>query len=128
MRERDFHRSVADFLAVALPRDAIWTTFPAGGGGEARGAHLKSVGLVKGWPDVQILWRGLFIGVELKSETGKPSLEQIQVGLAIEKAGGKWFIARSIDDLTRKLTACGVPLRASTGALSSLASAARKVA
>lgn len=128
MRERDFHRSVADFLAVVLPKDAIWTTIAPEGAGEIRGAQNRRKGVRVGWPDVQILSRGMFIGIELKSATGKPTLEQIQVGLAIEKAGGKWFIARSLEDLTRKLAACGVPLRASTGALASVADAARKVA
>lgn len=115
MREAEFHRSVADLLCRALPRDAVWSTISHENTSAKHGAMLERKGVKPGLPDIMILYRGAFVGVELKSARGVPSLVQVQMGLAIEKAGGRWFIARSIDDLIAKLKLAGVPLRASTG-------------
>lgn len=115
-RERDLHKAVAEFLAVALPKSAVWTTFPAGGGGKVRGAHLKARGLMAGWPDIQIIYRGIFYGVELKAVDGRLSPEQRACADAILKAGGRYCFARSINSLEGWFAIFGIPLRASTGA------------
>src|SRR5262245_24536787 len=54
-QERDLHAAVADFLRLALRPPTTWTTFPAGGGGRARGRMLARLGLRPGWPDVLVL-------------------------------------------------------------------------
>ena len=115
MKERDLHKAVAQFLALALPKNAVWTTFPAGGGGTVRGAQLKARGLMAGWPDVQILWDGLFYGVELKAAHGRLSPEQRACGEAIAAAGGYYKIIRSLEELQDWFPRVGIPLRASTG-------------
>ena len=109
--EANLHRAVAQYLTLALPVDAVWTTFPAGGGGKIRGGRLKAVGLRPGWPDVQILYRGKFYGPELKSRDGRRSPEQIACGNAIMDAGGYYEIIRSVDELHDWLRMLGVPLR-----------------
>ena len=115
MKERDLHKAVAQFLAVALPKDVVWTTFPAGGGGKVRGAQLKARGLMAGWPDVQIIYRGKFYGVELKAANGRLSPEQRACAEAIRAAGGYYHQVRSLDELQSWLLLVGIPLRASTG-------------
>jgi hypothetical protein len=42
---------------------------------------------------------GRFVGIEVKSETGKLSEDQQQLGDEIIKNGGLYIIARSIDDI-----------------------------
>mgnify|MGYP001617655936 CR=1 FL=1 len=110
-RERGLHRAVAEYLALALPPDCAWTTFPAGSGGKARGGQLKAAGLRPGWPDIQVLHRGRFLGIELKSVTGRLSPAQQLCMEAILRAGGVWAEARSVEDVQRILVAFGVPLR-----------------
>ena len=110
-REQALHRTVADYLRAVLPADAAWTTFPAGGGGAARGGQLKVIGLIPGWPDIQILYRGRFLGIELKAEKGRVSADQDACMKRIVTAGGTWALCRSIEDVERTLIAFGVPLR-----------------
>ena len=110
-RERSLHRAVADYLALALPADCAWTTFPAGSGGKARGGQLKAAGLRPGWPDLQFLYRGRFLGIELKSAKGRVREAQDECMRLIVAAGGTWASARTLDDVERILVAFGIPLR-----------------
>ena len=110
-RERSLHRAVAGYLALALPVDVFWTTFPAGSGGKARGGQLKAAGLRPGWPDIQVLYCGRFLGIELKSVSGRLSPAQQACMELILRAGGTWAEARSVEDVQRILVAFGVPLR-----------------
>lgn len=118
LTEAQLHRQVAEYLAVALQPPTVWTTFPAGGGGKARGGQLKARGLRPGWPDIQVIhyrpgfWSGLFIGIELKTIRGECSKEQIACHAAIRAAGGAVFLCRSVADVQWALCDAGVPLRA----------------
>lgn len=112
MTEAQLHRAVAYYLAASLPSDVVWTTFPAGGGGKVRGAQLKSRGLRPGWPDVQLIYKGQFIGLELKTEKGALSDDQRACLAAIKKAGGIVFVCRNLDGVAFSLYQCGIPLRA----------------
>ena len=52
-----------------------------------------------GAPDIIICVDGLFVGLEIKTESGKQSDLQKAAQLKIEKSGGKYFIIRSVRDL-----------------------------
>lgn len=58
----------------------------------------KSTGRI-GCPDILVCWSGQFVGIEVKSKTGRPSKAQLEVGKDIERAGGRWVLARSIEDV-----------------------------
>jgi VRR-NUC domain len=53
----------------------------------------------KGWPDICLLIRGIFWAIEVKTEDGKLSPEQEQMKSDIEANGGRYLVARSIDDI-----------------------------
>lgn len=53
----------------------------------------------RGWPDICLISRGTFFGIEVKSDNGKLSKDQQQLGDEINKNGGLYVVARSIDDL-----------------------------
>jgi hypothetical protein len=63
---------------------------------------------------VQAIWRGQFYGVELKIDAGKQSDNQCAIQAEIERAGGKYAICRSVEDVEAQLIAWGFPLRATT--------------
>jgi len=65
----------------------VWYFFPANNG------FGKS-----GIPDIIAIVRGEFIGIEVKSATGKPTELQKICGAEIERAGGTWVVVR--DDIT----------------------------
>ena len=58
-----------------------------------------------------MLHRGRFLGIELKSVTGRLSPAQQLCMEAILRAGGVWAEARSVEDVERILVAFGIPLR-----------------
>lgn len=113
--EQALHRDVSQLLGYALTSESIWTTFPAGGGGFLRGKFLKATGLRAGWPDIQIIYRGRFYGIELKGLKGTLSHEQRVCHKAIENAGGAVVVCRSMQDVLAALETWGIPTRIHQG-------------
>ena len=58
----------------------------------------KSTGLVSGVADLNMLYNGVFYGIELKTETGRQSDSQAKWQRGIEAQGGKYIIIRSEDE------------------------------
>lgn len=52
-----------------------------------------------GSPDIIAVVRGIFIGIECKSETGKLSEDQEIFKAGLEKAGGVYIVARKPEDV-----------------------------
>lgn len=59
----------------------------------------KEMGMLTGFPDLMVLHRGHFLGLEIKTEKGKVTEAQTEVGQAIIEAGGEWLVIRSLMDL-----------------------------
>lgn len=57
----------------------------------------------KGVPDLICCQNGRFIGIEVKTITGKISPEQLEFIRRINEAGGLAFVARSLDDIIETL-------------------------
>src|SRR5262245_17354773 len=55
----------------------------------------------KGWPDICLIKQGTFYGIEVKSDVGRLSPEQQELGREIEQKGGVYVVARNIDDVQR---------------------------
>lgn len=56
-----------------------------------------------GVPDILACYKGKFLGIEVKNEKGKTSPLQDANILAIKKAGGISFVARSVEDVKQVL-------------------------
>jgi hypothetical protein len=111
--EESLHIAVAQFLDLALPDDAVWTTIPAGGGGKVRGAHLKAMGYKPGWPDILVVYRGRTICIELKAPGGTLSKPQKALHPRLTLAGALVYTAKRIEEVEGFLRVL-MPLRAST--------------
>lgn len=111
MTEEQIHRAVAQYLSSALPPPAFWTTFPAGGGGYARGAHLKALGLKAGFPDLLIIAAGKPYGIELKAPRKYAEPEQRALHAILRDAGCPVMVCRSPAEVEMTLRAWGVPVR-----------------
>jgi len=109
--EAIFHRQVAIYLRVAIREPWFFSTFPAGGGGKARGAQLKRSGLMPGMPDILVVGPSRLIGLELKTAVGRQSPDQRAVAARFERCGWPYLLARSLDEVEALLAATGVPLK-----------------
>ncbi|QHJ84041.1 MAG: hypothetical protein [Caudoviricetes sp.] len=63
---------------------------------------------IPGQPDIFMIYRGRFIGVEVKTKTGRQSEKQKQWQRNCERAGGIYILARSVDDVRDRLMSEGL--------------------
>jgi hypothetical protein len=111
--EDELHFSVAQLLdRVFAGRPVVWTTFPAGGYQLTRAAavRLYRLGLKKGMPDIQIMWAGKIIGIELKARRGTRSAAQRHMHTQLTWAGVPVAVCRDTDDVILFLRKHAVPM------------------
>jgi hypothetical protein len=53
----------------------------------------------KGVPDIIAIVKGQFVGLEMKRPDGRQSADQKQFEEDVVKAGGRYFVIKSIDDI-----------------------------
>lgn len=75
-----------------------------------RGKTLKDMGLNPGWPDIQLLWRGKLIVMELKAKGGALSDPQKDTRTLITAQQGLWKECRSVEEVVEFLEMIGIPL------------------
>lgn len=54
-----------------------------------------------GVPDIILVHNGIFIGLEVKRPKGKQSDNQVEFQKGLERAGGKYYLVTSLDDVTK---------------------------
>lgn len=100
--EGPIHRAILDALRLMLPAAVIHHSpneVDLAGKNVARAiAKQRWNGTRKGWPDIEILYCGLFWTLEVKAGANKATDDQIACGRAIEEAGGRWAVVRSVDE------------------------------
>lgn len=60
--------------------------------------HVNPYAL-NGAPDLICIYRGLFIGLEVKSGKGKMSASQVEFERRVRAAGGHYYLVRSVSDV-----------------------------
>lgn len=111
--EADLMYSVKQYLEVALPPDAVFHHSPGEGKRTLRAqAELKRSGFQAGWPDIEIVWRGRFFGIELKAPDGALSAAQRHMHKRLLVAGADVMLCRSVEDVEAQLREACIPLRA----------------
>ena len=58
---------------------------------------------MKGVPDIIAVINGVFIGAEIKAGSDKMSADQLLFQRRLTRAGGKYFIIKSVDDAKKML-------------------------
>ncbi|MGE0408095.1 MAG: VRR-NUC domain-containing protein, partial [Amphiplicatus sp.] len=100
---------------IALPRDAVFhSSRKEGLHARQYRAKQKALGMKPGWPDLEVIYRGRFIGIELKAGKGRLSERQRIIHREIALAGGLVCVARSLDEVASSLAQL-MPLRARIG-------------
>ena len=109
-RNPEYHLQceIIEVLKLVLKKNALMTCFPSGGGGKIRGAMLKRMGLVAGWPDIQIVYKGKYYGLEVKTPKGVVSENQKSLHESLTKQGAKVAIVRSPYDAMNQIRDWGI--------------------
>lgn len=68
---------------------------------ERQGWHLKRMGMLPGWPDLEILVDKRIVFVEFKTEKGRLSPAQKLVKTWMEAQGYTYFVCRSMDSFVQ---------------------------
>ena len=93
------------------PADTFWTSLENKPISRLSGIFQKKRGVRSGLPDVQVIWRGKPIFVELKSRAGVASKAQKQIRAEMLPAGVDWWLARSARAALMALHLSGVVFR-----------------
>jgi len=112
MTEAELHKQVADYLSLALPADAFWTTISHGvyfgKDGYKLGFKQKRAGQRPGVPDIYIGYCAGNFWIELKAIKGRLAPAQITCHDEIKNAGGHVAVCRSLDEVIGSLRGWGV--------------------
>lgn len=126
--ESQIQISIAGYLAVALKGlPATFFAVPNGGKRASKvdrdgrryspeAGRMRAEGVRAGVADIIVMTgeplRSLKIGLEVKAPKGVVSKDQKEWRTDFERAGGIYFVVRSIDDVAEALVKVGVPIRA----------------
>lgn len=105
MKESEVKKSVADYLQYQRNLgELIYFRLNAGSFIVTDGQYRRRIqGAPKGTADYLVVKDGQVIFLEIKSEKGKLSPEQIEFSKEVQKQKAIYFIVRSLEDLTYAL-------------------------
>lgn len=92
--EKQLQNRIIEFLNQAT-KGTFWQNDSIG----IRGRKRENKYRPNGVPDVLGVIAGQFVGIEVKSKTGKLLPSQIEFSARFTAAGGYYFVIKSIDDL-----------------------------
>ena len=102
MKESDVQRSILEYLQIKrifhYRNNSGAFVFPETANTKRR---FFKAGVV-GSPDIICVINGQFVGIEVKKPGGKQNDNQIQFQKDLEKAGGKYVLAYSLDDVIKE--------------------------
>lgn len=98
MSEREIQKTILDYLQLQENMGKCYC-FRAGSGliKTERGGYFKTG--KKGCPDILCLIRSIFVAFEVKAPKGRQSDEQKVTQKKIEKLGGVYKVAKSLEDV-----------------------------
>lgn len=103
-REGNIHRAILHYLAVRLQGClAVHVPNSLDMGGDPRSkaiaqARAKSLGMMPGFPDLAVFWRGKLLLIEVKAPSGRLSDAQKSCHAALAAQGFPVAVARSVDE------------------------------
>jgi hypothetical protein len=65
----------------------------------AKGRYAR--GAIKGFPDIVCLYKGRMYGIEVKSDTGKQSDEQVRMQAWFMNCGGIYVLTSTLRDIQK---------------------------
>lgn len=97
--EAEIHASIVDYLNKAKPRGmVVHHSMNEGKRGPRAQQWLKKAGVRKGWPDLELFYRGRVLFLEVKSKSGDTTKAQDDVALDLHDAGFRVLVVRNLED------------------------------
>ena len=101
-KESEILREIIKFLEILENRGDIYFSRNNSFKGKIK-RQDGSEGFIKnnkpGSSDIIICYRGRYIGLEIKTQSGKQLEDQKKAEAAIKRAGGEYYIVRSVNDV-----------------------------
>lgn len=109
-REGPIHRACYNLARLLLPDALIWHTpneqnMP--GTKKARSIsiqHLKGLGMLPGFPDLGIFWRGRLLLVEFKAPPNKMTRKQVAVAQVAQSNGAMFACVSDVNEMRASLS------------------------
>ncbi len=102
-KESDIQKAVLDYLRIKENQGKCYCYRTQAGAVRVEKAGYK--GFMKfgraGVPDITCVINGKFVGIEIKTSTGKMSEAQTEAKKAVEVAGGRYFVVRNLEDVQK---------------------------
>lgn len=99
---------VAATLRLQGKPGLLWWHTPNNPRSAVSGARLRRWGMLKGVSDILILYKGTFYALELKTEKGAASKEQMEFWERVRENGGHATIAYGFEQALQRLRGWGV--------------------
>lgn len=95
LKEQEIKKQILDYLGYQ--KDIYFFRLGSGLIKTEQGRYFKTG--TAGCPDIVVVKNGSFIGLEVKTESGKQSELQRIAEENIKRCGGKYFIVRKLEDV-----------------------------
>jgi len=98
--EKELHLQVAEYLTHRLGKQNVWHSSRNEGQHKPQYRMMQlRMGMRKGWPDIELIHKGRFIAIELKTDKGKLSKAQKECHELITLSGGLVKVCRSLREV-----------------------------
>lgn len=94
MSEKHLQNRIIEFMNEAT-KGLFWQNDSIG----IRGRKRENKYRPNGVPDILGVVNGIFVGIEVKSKTGRMLPSQIEFSLRFKKAGGLYFVIKSMEEM-----------------------------
>ena len=95
--EKHIQKAILDYLAF---KKIFHYRQNSGAFKTESGGYMRAAS-VSGLPDIVAIKDGIYIGLEVKTATGRQSKEQKDIESKITAAGGLYLVVRSLDDVRK---------------------------
>ena len=95
--EKHIQKTILDYLAF---KKIFHYRQNSGAFKTESGGYMRTAS-VSGLPDIVAIKDGIYIGLEVKTATGRQSEEQREIQNRITAAGGLYLVVRSLDDVRK---------------------------
>ena len=106
MKEAQIQKEILHWLSLQ-PKDQMFSwrmyTGPIVRGNPLKGKTFFTPNPCPGLPDIIVIIKGRFVGLEIKQPKGRQSTEQKTFEQAIKKAGGFYFLIRSLAEAIKAI-------------------------